>query len=111
MNFDINEVIAQMLDAVKITVGPNWEFAKATANEFFENRKLRLELLTSLRLQDEISQDFFDKRLLDEKDILESEMHAIAIISKVMAQNAANAAITVLSNAVKAALPVPVPII
>ena len=42
--------------------------------------------------------------LADEKDILESELHAIAIIGKVAAQNAANAAIGVLQKAVDAVI-------
>ena len=44
--------------------------------------------------------EFFVKRLADEKKILESELHALAVISKSMAQKAANAAIDVLENAV-----------
>lgn len=107
MNFDINETLAQMIDAVKTTLGDNWEFAKQTVNDFFQSRKARLDLLTSLRLDGEISENFFEKRMADEKDILESEMHAVAIISKVAAQNAANAAIDILTNAIKGALNLP----
>jgi hypothetical protein len=40
------------------------------------------------------------KRLKDEKKILESELHSIAIVSKSIAQKAANAAIEVLQNTV-----------
>ncbi|MGI8950263.1 MAG: hypothetical protein ACR2FN_01630 [Chitinophagaceae bacterium] len=104
MTFDINEVLANMLSAIKDVVSENWNLVKETANDFLQSRKERLELLTSLRLQDQISEDFFEQRLEDEKNILESELHAIAIISKVTAQNAANAAIAVLENAVKTAL-------
>jgi len=104
MAFDINEVLAQMLGAIKTTAKDNWTNVKDTANSFLQDRKLRLELLASLRLQKQISQEFFVKRLADEKKILESELHSVAIITKAIAQKAANAAIDVLQGAVMKAL-------
>lgn len=100
MKFEINEVLADMLGAIKKTAKDNWDLLKSTANEFMQSRKLRLELLVSLRLENQISQEFFEARLKDEKDILQSELHAVAVISKATAQKAANAAITVLENTV-----------
>jgi len=105
MAFEINEVVAQMLGAVKTTVKDDWKLVKETANTFLQTRKDRLELLASLRLANEISQKFFLKRLEDEKKILESELHAIAIITKAMAQRAANAALDVLGKAVSKLIP------
>src|ERR1700712_5111730 len=104
MNFDINEVLAQMLSAVKGEIKEDWPLVKGTANDFLQSRKLRLELIASLRLKNQISEQFFEDRLADEKDILESELHAVAIIGKVAAQNAANAAIGVLQKAVDAVI-------
>ena len=104
MAFDINEVLAQMLGAIKTTAKDNWSTVKDTANSFLQDRKLRLELLASLRLQNQISQEFFLKRLADEKKILESELHAVAIITKAVAQKAANAAIDILQGAVMKAV-------
>lgn len=104
MNFDINEVLSDMLTAIKLSVKEDWPIVKETANDYFQGRKERFDLLTSLRLTDQISQFFFELRLKDEKDVLESELHSIAILSKVAAQNAANAAIDVISKAVKIAL-------
>ncbi len=100
MSFDINEVVANMVDTIKTTVADNWPLVKETANDFLQDRKSRLELLASLRLQSQISDEFFLQRLQDEKDILTSELHSIAIITKAIAQKAANAAIDVLQNAV-----------
>lgn len=100
MDFNIDEVLAQMLNAVKGEVRENWDLVKGSANGFLQSRRLRLELLASLRLKNQISGQFFEDRLKDEKDIMTSELHAIAIISKVTAQNAANAAIAVLQKAV-----------
>lgn len=100
MNFDINEVLSQMLDAIKGSVKENWKLVQEPANSFLQKKKERLELLASLRIENQIDQEFFLKRLESEKYILESELHAIAIISKAMAQKAANAAIQVLINSI-----------
>ena len=100
MAFDINEVLAQMLGSIKTITKDNWNNVKDTANTYFQDKKARLELLASLRLQKEISQEFFLKRVADEEKILESELHSIAIITKAIAQKAANAAIDIFQNAV-----------
>jgi hypothetical protein len=99
MKFDIDETLAQMLEAMKGVVKDNWKTIRGNANTFLQNRKGRLELLTSLRLANELEEAFFQKRLQDEKKILESELHSIAIVSKSIAQKAANAAIEVLQGA------------
>ena len=104
MEIDINEIIAQMAEAIKGSVEQDWIYVKDKAATFLEERKSRLELLASLRLTNQIEQKFFELRLQDEKDILESELHSLALITKVVAQNAANAAIEVLQNAVESAL-------
>lgn len=104
MNFDINEVIANMLSAIKASVKDDWSIVKDTANDFLQSKKDRLELLSSLRLTNQIDEAFFELRLEDEKKILESELHAIAILTAVAAQNAANAALDVLSKAINSAL-------
>jgi hypothetical protein len=105
MAFDINEIVAQMLSAVKASVKDDWKMVKETAGTFLQTRKDRLELLASLRLNKEISEKFFLKRMEDEKKIFESELHAVAILTKAAAQRAANAALDVLGKAVMALVP------
>ena len=104
MNFDINEVLANMLSAIKGAVEDNWDVVKITANQFLERKKERLELLAELRITNELSQEKFESRLADEKLVVEAELHAIAVITKAIAQKAANAAIDVLVKAVKVAI-------
>ncbi len=104
MDFDLNETLADMLGAIKGAVSDNWDEVRSTANQFIERRKERLNLLAELRLAKEISEEKFLSTLEDEKDLLEAELHAIAVISKAIAQKAANAAIDILGKAVKAAL-------
>lgn len=104
MSFDINEVLFQMSDAIKQNVAENWEEVKTPANIFLQNRKERFALLAELLIKKEISQARFDSRMEDEKLIAEAEFHAIAVISKAIAQKAANAAIDIFQKAVMAAV-------
>lgn len=104
MTIDINEILAEMLSAIKESMSDDWNIVKKSANNFIQSKKDRLELLANLRLIGAIDNDFFEKRLADEKEILTSELHSIAIINRVRAQNAANAAFKVLENFIKTAL-------
>jgi hypothetical protein len=106
MNFDINEVLFQMAGAIKQSVGENWDEVRQPANVFLQNRKERLALLADLLFTKEITQERFDSRMEDEKKIAEAQFHAIAVISKAIAQRAANAAIDIFQTAVKTALKV-----
>jgi hypothetical protein len=99
MPFDINQTLNEMLQAIKTNLGEGWNKVKDTANDFLQSRKERLELLADLRINNELENEFFLKRLADEKKILESELHALAVLSKSIAQKAANAAIDVLEKA------------
>jgi hypothetical protein len=100
MAFDINEVLAGMLSSVKTITKDNWNNVKDSANSYLQDRKFRLELLAALLLQKEISQEFFKKMVAEEEKILESELHSIAIVTKAIAQKAANAALDVFQKAV-----------
>lgn len=104
MKLDINEILADMLNAIKLSLKDDWSIVKKSANNFIQSKKDRLELLSLMRLNGEISETFFEKRLADEKEILASELHSIAIVNKVMAQNAANAAIKTLDDIITKAL-------
>jgi len=104
MDFNINEVIADMANAIKTTVSEDWNSVKDDVSSFLTDRKSRLELLADMRIKNEIDQVFFEKRLKDEKDMIASELHSLTLISKVIAQNAANAAIDVLTKAITSAL-------
>lgn len=104
MSFDFNTVLADMGSAVKDAVADNWNEAKSVTLQFLKNRKERLRLLAQLRIDGDLSEEKFKSRLEDEKLIFEAELNALQVISKAIAQNAANAAINVLEKAVKAAI-------
>jgi hypothetical protein len=100
MAFDINEVVSGMIGAVKGSVGEGWPEVKSMISSFMQSRKARLELLATLRLTNQLSDADVAGYLEDEKLLLDSELHNVAIISKAIAQRAANAAIDVLQNAI-----------
>ena len=104
MNFDINKVLGDMLAAMKNSLSDNWDEVQGPAKQFLENKKERLKLLSELRISGDLSQEKFESRLEDEKLILEAELNALAVVSKAIAQKAVNAAMDVLSRAVKAAI-------
>lgn len=104
MGFDIDEVVNGMLSEIKDTVDDNWKKVKDIAKTYTQNKKARLDLLANMRLHNEIDQELFEKRIKDEKKILESELLSLRIITNAIAQKAANAALDVLSNAVSLAL-------
>lgn len=108
MSFDINEVLFQMTDVIKENVAENWEEVKHPTNAFLLSRKERLALLADLLIKKEITQTRFNSRMEDEKLITEAQLHAIAVISKAIAQKAANAAIDIFQKAVMAAVKVAV---
>lgn len=89
MSFDIDNVLSDILSAMKGAVGNNWEGVKSTADQFFQRDKERLQLIANLRITGELNDEKFQSRLDDEKLVLEAELNALAVVSKAIAQNAA----------------------
>jgi hypothetical protein len=105
MNLNMDVVLADMSSAMKGAVGDHWNEVKIVADQFLQRSKERLTLLAELRITGELSQEKFESRLLDEKLIAEAELNAVAVISKSLAQKAANAGMEILLKAVSTALP------
>jgi hypothetical protein len=104
MNFDINTVLTDMLSAIKGSVENDWDKVQPVANQFLQRDKDRIQLLAELRINGELNEDKFQSRLSDQKQIIEAELNALAVLSKVIAQNAANAVIDVLEKAITVAI-------
>lgn len=104
MKFDINQVLTDMLTAIKGSVKKDRGKVKGITEQFFKNQKERLEQLAAYRINGEITQEDFESRLEQNKFIIEAELNAINITAKAMVQNATNAAIDVFNNAVKGAI-------
>ena len=104
MDFNIDEVIADMAGAIRNEVGDSWSEVQSVANHFLNRRKERLELLSEMTISGDISFEKLETRLKHEELLAEAEFHAIAVITKAIAQRAANAAMDVLKSAVKTVL-------
>lgn len=101
ISFDIDATIKDMLAAAKGQVATGWNDIKKTAEGFLQNKKKRLNMLADYRLSNEINDEELLSFLNDEKTLLASEVAALKVISKAVAQKAANAALDVLYNAIK----------
>ncbi len=104
MSFDIEAVLGDMLSAMKDSVDADWDDIKGYAKQVLENEKESLAELAEQRLRGDITEEELKSELDDEKDTVESEMKAIQVMTKAMAQRAANAVIDVLFKAIKAAV-------
>lgn len=91
--FNINDVIKDMLLSIESAMASKWELVQKHIQNYFNDRKLRLELLASLWVHKEISLDFLKKRIADETKILKSEIHSIENINGKQANSAAIAAL------------------
>lgn len=104
MSFDVDKVLGDMLAAVKGNVSKNWDKVKPIVEQMMQNEKENLELMTSLWTNGEITNEQFASRLEDRKVVIEANLEAMKVVSKAMAQGAANAAIDVLDKAIAAAI-------
>lgn len=105
MKFSLEQTLKDMLDAMQGELRKDWPKVRAVMEQFLERRKQRLKLLVDSHLKGEITQAQFEDRLNTvEKMHLEAEIHALKVVSKAMAQKAANAAIEVLEKVVRLAV-------
>src|ERR1700710_497763 len=101
MNIDINEIMPQMLDAVKDSLKNDWEKVKDGAEEFFQDHEERLETLAYQRLNGMIDDEYFKARLGDEADLLKGVLRVERIGTEAAIEDAANAALDVLYTAIE----------
>ena len=104
MNFNIEAVLGDMLAAMKDSIEADWDDVKGYAKQILENEKEALAALAELRLRGEITEQELKSELDDEKDTVEAELKAVQVMTKAMAQRAANAAMDVLFAAIKMAI-------
>ena len=105
MSFDIETVLKDMASAAAESSSDRTNEIKQYAKTILENEKNSLKELGQARIKKEISEEVFDREVEREKKVVETELLAIEIMTKAMAQKAVNAAIDVFTKAVKAAIP------
>lgn len=104
MSFNIESVLSGMLAAASEVLSTEWPKVKSCVERAFKEERDALEAIAQARLTGEIDDDDMESELEDEKATLKVALLACDVAGKVAAQNAANAAIGVLQNAIKAAL-------
>lgn len=104
MQFDIDDTIKGMLAGAKGVLKTEWKNVKATAEQFFQNKKKRLVMLAQYRIAGKINDEELQSFIDDEKTLFSSELLALKLITKAVAQKAANAALDVLYAAIGKAL-------
>ena len=104
MNLDINKVMADVLSVLKGTVEKNQDKVESVAKQFVLQNKDTLLMIAQLRLSGELSDEEAKSRIEDQKFVLEAQFNALQVVSKAIAQQAANAVFDVLEKAAVAAV-------
>jgi hypothetical protein len=104
MAFDIGEVLDGMLGAAAGVLSTEWPKVETCVTAAFKEERDALDAIAKARLEGEIDNDEMKSQLADEEETLKAALLACKVKGKVAAQKAANAAIKVLSDAVKVAL-------
>jgi uncharacterized protein YktB (UPF0637 family) len=104
MAFDIAEVLNEMLGAASNVFSGDWTKVQTCFTAVFEAERDALAEIARARLENEIDDDDLKSQLEDEKEVLKAELLVCQVKGKIMAQKAANAAIKVLSDAIKTAV-------
>jgi hypothetical protein len=104
MSFNLDTTLNDMASAISGVISDEWSGVKECVKKALEDEKDALAGIVEARLGGEIDDEDMKSHLEDEKVALEAALLACQVKAKIMAQNAVNAAIEVLMNAVKAAL-------
>lgn len=106
MSFDINQTLDNMATAIAGVMAGEWPKIKDCMEKALQDEKEALEDIAMSRLSGEIDDEGMKSQLEDEKEALRAALLACKVKAKVAAQEAANAAIGVLADAIKAAVKV-----
>ncbi len=104
MAFDMGEVFDRVLGAAAGVLSAEWPKVQTCVTAAFEEERAALDAIAKARLNGEIDDADMNSQLEDEKETLQAALLVCQIKGKVAAQKAANAAIKVLSDAIKTAL-------
>lgn len=104
MSFDTEGTFEDMIAAVSGVLSGEWPELKDCVEKAFKDEKEALEVIALMRLAGDIDDEDLKSNLEDEKLVLEAALLACQVRAKVIAENAANAAIDVLNKAILAAL-------
>ncbi len=100
MNFNIDTVIDDMLNAIKEVAESDIKDIEGYLKQILEGEKDTLKELAVLRLSGQITDDEFNSEIESEKDTFKAQMEAITVMTLSTKQKAINAAIGVFTKAV-----------
>lgn len=104
MRIDIDQTLQEMIQAVEESLGDGWKKVSGPVKEMMHRQRERFEMLSQMRTEGLLTEEEFQYRLNEQKQILQANVEALKLRGKVLAQNAANAAIEVFEKAVRALL-------
>jgi hypothetical protein len=104
MSLNIDQTLNDMGAAVAGVVAGDWPKVRTCIEAALQEEKSALAVIAKARLTHEIDDDEMKSQLDDEKEALRAALLVCKIETKIMAQDAANAAINVLTDAIKAAV-------
>lgn len=104
MAFDFEETGKNMLSAAAGVLKGEWQGIQACVEKVFADEKTALEAIASARLAGEINDDDVKSQLEDEKETLTAQLLVCQVKTKVAAQQAINAALKVLTDAIQLAV-------
>lgn len=104
MDFDIKKTLDDMANAIAGVVTNEWPKVDVCIKKALDEEKDALDEIAQARLVNEINDDEMKSELDDETETLQAVLLACKVKAIVMAQQAANAAIKVLTDAINAAL-------
>jgi len=104
MSFDIDATIDGMIGAASGVVAAEWGNVQGCVEQALRTQKAALADIALARLEGAIDDDDLQSQLADEAVALEAALLACQVRARVMAQQAANAAMDVLREAIRIAL-------
>jgi len=105
MSFDIEKVSNEMISAARAVLFAESPKIQSCIQAAFKEEQNVLETIANARLKGDIDDEELKSQLEDEKDVLKAALLACKVKEKAAAQKAVNAAIKVLSDAIKVAIP------
>ena len=104
MAFKIDDVLKGMGEAAAGVLGTELPKVQSCAKAAFDTERDALSEIAQARIDGDIDETEMNSQLDDEKEVLKAALLACEVEAKVAVQQAVNAAIDVLTNAIKAAL-------
>ena len=107
MGFDVRGTLGAMIDAAKAVVADDWPAVQRCMQSAVEEERAFLAELAAARIDGEIDDDILEAQLRDEERTFAATLLVCSVMTKKMAQDAANAAIDAFHRAVSIAVAAP----